>query len=173
MGPPAIAEFVEQPAVRLVRVPLAGHVTHVLQSADLLLDECPVPGRFRDRAAQRAHVRPVYGRVPASPAAPVAPLQPQRRQPGGRPAPDQHVHVVRVGTPAQVVQWAASGGVRTELPEHERGDALVVIGRTRNESNSGTPLNVVSRTGSKTGTVSVLKLNFFFSKYDDVISFFL
>jgi len=74
---------VEQPAVRLVPVPLAGHVAHVLQPADLLLDEHPVPGRFRGGSAQRARVRPVLGRLPAGPTAPVAPLQqPQRPQPG-------------------------------------------------------------------------------------------
>lgn len=75
VGPRTVAELVEQPAVRMVPVPLAGHVAHVLQPADLLLDEHPVPGRFRDRSAQRARVRPVLGRLPAGPTAPVAPLQ--------------------------------------------------------------------------------------------------
>lgn len=105
VGPRAVAEHVEQPAVRVVPVPLAGHVAHVLQPAHLLLDEHAVPGRFRGRAAQRARLRPVHGRLPARPAA--QPLQPQRPQPGGRPAPDQHVVVVRVRPPAQVVQRAS------------------------------------------------------------------
>lgn len=75
VGPRTVTELVEQPAVRLVPVPLAGHVAHVLQSTDLLLDEHPVPGRFRGRSAQRARVRPVLGRLPASPTAPITPLQ--------------------------------------------------------------------------------------------------
>lgn len=123
LGPSAVAELVEQPAVRMVPVPLAGHVAYVLQSADLLLDEHAVPGRVRGRTAQRARLRPVHGRVPARAAAPV-PLQPQRPQPGGGPAPDQHVHVVRVRPPVKVVQWPARG-LRPRLPELARGDALV------------------------------------------------
>jgi len=128
---------VEQPPVRLVPVPLAGHVTHVLQSADLLLDEHPIPGRFRGRSAQRSRVRPVLGRLPAGPTAPVAPLQqPQRTQPGGRPAPDQHDVVVRVGqVAAQVVQWAARG-VRPEPPELARGNALSAAGTAHATSRS-------------------------------------
>lgn len=130
MGSRAVAEHVEQPAVRVVPVPLAGHVAHVLQPADLLLDEHAVPGRFRRRAAQRARLRPMHGRVSAGSAAPVQPLQPQRRQPGGWPATDQHVVVVRVGPAAQVVQRTPRG-VRPELPELARGDALVDGGRPR------------------------------------------
>lgn len=75
VGPRTVVELVEQPAVRLVPVPLAGHVAHVLQSTDLLLDEHPVPGRFRGRSAQRARIRPVLGRLPAGPTAPITPLQ--------------------------------------------------------------------------------------------------
>lgn len=115
----------ETPAVHVVRVPLAGYVAHVLQSGDLLLDEHPVPGRFRGRATQRARLWSVHERVPAGPTAPVPPVQPQRPQPGGGPAPDQHVHVVRVGAPAQVAQRYAARDVEPELPEHlERGDTL-------------------------------------------------
>lgn len=130
VGPRAVAEHVEQPAVRVVPVPLAGHVAHVLQPADLLLDEHAVPDRFRRGAAQRARLRPVHGRVSAGPAAPVQPLQPQRRQSGGLPATDQHVVVVRVRPAAQVVQRAPRR-VRPELPELARGDALVGGGRPR------------------------------------------
>jgi len=116
---------VEQPAVRLVPVPLAGHVAHVLQPADLLLDEHAVPDRVRGRAAQRARVRPVLGRLLAGHTTPVAPLQqPQRSQSSGRPAPDQHDVVVRVGqVTAQVVQ-RATRGVRPKPPELARGKAL-------------------------------------------------
>lgn len=128
VGPRAVAELVEMPTVRVGAVPLAGHVAHVLQPAHLLLDEHAVPRRFRRRAAQRARVQPVHGRIPASAAAPVPPLQPQRRQPGGRPAPDQHVVVVRVGAATQVVQRAACRGrqlVRPQLPQLARGHTLV------------------------------------------------
>lgn len=137
VGPRTVAELVEQPAVRLVPVPLAGHVAHVLQPADLLLDEHPVPGRFRGSSAQRSRVRPVLGRLPAGPTAPVAPLQqPQRPKPGGRPAPDQHVVVVRVGqVAAQVVQRAARG-LRPEPPELARGNALSAAGTARATSRS-------------------------------------
>lgn len=128
VGPRAVAELVEMPTVRVGAVPLAGHVAHVLQPAHLLLDEHAVPRRFRRRAAQRARVQPVHGRIPASAAAPVPPLQPQRRQPGGRPAPDQHVVVVRVGAATQVVQRAACRGrqlVQPQLPQLARGHTLV------------------------------------------------
>jgi len=116
---------VEQSAVRLVPVPLAGHVAHVLQPADLLLDEHPVPDGFRGRSPQRSRVRAVFGRLFEGNTKPVAPVQqPQRSQPGGRPAPDQHDVVVRVGqVAAQVVQRTARG-VRPEPSELARGEAL-------------------------------------------------
>lgn len=118
----------EQPAVRVVCVSLAGHVAHVLQSADLLLDERSVPDRFRGRRPLRARLRPVRGRLPAVPAAPAADAlqQPRQRQPrGDGTAPDQHDHVVRVGSPAQVVQRAAGHKRPRRLPQLERGDALI------------------------------------------------
>lgn len=125
VGPRTVTEHVEQPAVRLVPVPLAGHVTHVLQPADLLLDEHAVPGRFRCRSAQRSRVRPVLRRLLAGPTAPVAPLQqPQRRQSGGWLAPDQHVVVVRVSQVAAKVVQRAAPGVRPESTQLERGNAL-------------------------------------------------
>lgn len=77
MGPRAVTEHVEQPAVRVVPVPLVGHVAHVLQPADILLDERSVPGRIRGRASQRARLRPAHGRLPANPATAVPALQPQ------------------------------------------------------------------------------------------------
>jgi len=49
-----VAARVEQPAVRVVRVPLASHIAHVLQPVDLLLHEHPIQGRFRVGPAQRA-----------------------------------------------------------------------------------------------------------------------
>lgn len=56
-----VAARVEQPTVRVVRVSLAGHIAHVLQPADLLLHEYPVPSRFRVGAAQRAGTRVLAG----------------------------------------------------------------------------------------------------------------
>lgn len=126
VGPRTVVEHVEQPAIRLVPVPLAGHVAHVLQPGDLLLDEHALPSRFRSRVAQRARVRPVHGRLSEGATTPVPSLQqPQRRQPSGRPATDQHVVVVRVGqVAAQVVQRAARD-IRSELQtELERGNSL-------------------------------------------------
>lgn len=52
-----VAARVEQPAVRVVRVPLAGYIAHVLQSVDLLLHEHPVPGRFRVGVSKHARIR--------------------------------------------------------------------------------------------------------------------
>lgn len=125
VGPRTFTEHMEQSAVRLVPVPLAGHVAHVLQPADLLLDEHPVPDGFRGRSAQCSRIRAVFRRLFEGYATSVAPVQqPQRSQPGGRPAPDQHDVVARVGqVAAQIVQRTAYG-VRPEPPELARGETL-------------------------------------------------
>lgn len=78
VGPQAVIEHVEIPAIHVVRVSLASHVTYVLQPGDLLLDEQPIPRRFRSSSPQRTRLRPVHGRVSTDAAATVPSVQPQR-----------------------------------------------------------------------------------------------